>query len=169
MKRPFTRQEAIKDLSMLGIKEPQIYLLDIIPLVEMMWADGELQQSELALLDGYVCKRVRQINEIAGYAVIDPQDAQAFARRFTMQKPLPELLRMLRSLIGPSILSSSDSSYVDSVLKLMIEACIDIAANAVREYPHGLHDRFDSKEKNCFFEILKTIIDFKRPDRVNEK
>lgn len=169
MKRSLTRQEAIKDLSVLGIREPQIYLLDIIPLVEMMWADGELQQSELVILDEYVCKRVRQINDVAGYEVIDSEDAQAFARRFTMQKPLPEFLRMLRSLIGPSILSSSDSAYVDSVLKLMVEACLDIAANAVREYPYGLHDRFNPEEKNCFFEILKTIIDFKRPDGVKRK
>jgi hypothetical protein len=31
-----TRQQAIEDLSVFGTKEPQTYLLDIIPLVEMM-------------------------------------------------------------------------------------------------------------------------------------
>jgi hypothetical protein len=34
-----TRQEAIEDLSMVGIKEPCIYLLDIIPLIEMIWGE----------------------------------------------------------------------------------------------------------------------------------
>jgi hypothetical protein len=31
-----TRKQAIEDLSMFGIKEPQTYLVDIIPLVEMI-------------------------------------------------------------------------------------------------------------------------------------
>ncbi|MGD0916006.1 MAG: hypothetical protein ABSB22_06070 [Thermodesulfobacteriota bacterium] len=31
-----TREEALEDLSMFGIKAPQIYLIDIIPLVEPM-------------------------------------------------------------------------------------------------------------------------------------
>jgi hypothetical protein len=163
------RQEAIEELSLFGIKEPQTYLVDIIPLVEMIWADGEVQESELAILDEYLHKRVQQINEMAGYAAIDFQGAQAFAHRFIKQKPLPDFLRMLRVLVGPIILSSSDSHYGDSLLRLLIEACIDIVANAVRKYPYGPHDRFDSEEKRCFFEILKTFIDFKRPERVKKK
>ncbi len=62
-----TRQEAIEDLRMFGIKEPYIYLLDIVPLVEMIWADGEAYESELAVLYEYLHKRVPQINEMAGY------------------------------------------------------------------------------------------------------
>jgi hypothetical protein len=84
-----TRQEAIEDLSMFGIKGPYIYLLDTIPLIEMIWADGEAHESELAILDEYLHKRVQQINEMAGYAAIDFQGAQAFAYRFIRQKPLP--------------------------------------------------------------------------------
>ena len=76
---------------------------------------------------------------------------------------------MLRSLIGPIILSSSDSRYGEPLLKLMLEACIDIAANAVRKYPYGLHDRFDSDEKRCFYEIIMTFIDFKWPERMKKK
>lgn len=33
-----TRQNAIEDLSMFGIQGPYTYLLDIISLVEMIWA-----------------------------------------------------------------------------------------------------------------------------------
>jgi hypothetical protein len=163
------RQEAIEDLSMFGIKEPYTYLLDIIPLVEMIWADGEAHKSELAILDEYLHKRVPQINEMAGYKIMTLEDAQAFAYRFVKQRPRPEFLRMLRSLVGPVVLSSSDPRCGDPLLKLMIDACIDIAANAVRKYPYGLHDRFDSGEKECFYEILKTFIDFKRPDRMKKK
>jgi hypothetical protein len=155
-----TRQEAIKELSLFGIKEPQTYLVDIVPLIEMIWADGEVQESELAIFNEYLHKRVQQINEMAGYTAIDSQDAHAFVYRFTKQRPQNDFLRMLRWLVGPAILSSSDSHYGDSLLRLLIEAYIDIAANAVRKYPYGLHDRFDSGGKRYFFEILKTFIDF---------
>ncbi len=123
-----TREQTIEDLSMFGIKEPYTYLIDIIPLIEMIWADGEAHESELAILDEYLHKRMQQINEMAGYAAIDFQGAQAFAYQFIRQKPLPEFLRRLRSLVGPVILSSSDSHYVEPLTKLMFEACIDIAA-----------------------------------------
>ena len=85
-----TRKEAIEDLSMFGIEEPQAYLVDIIPLVEMFWADGEVQESELAILDEYLHERVRQINEMAG-AAIDFQGAQAFADRFIGMNNFPTL------------------------------------------------------------------------------
>jgi len=106
-----TFQEAIEDLSMFGIKEPYTYLIDIIPLIEMIWADGEAHESELAILDEYLHKRAQQINEMAGYAAIDFQGAQA----------------------------------------------------------NGLHDRFDSDEKRCFYEIIMTVIDFKWPERMKKK
>ncbi len=167
--RMTTREEAIQDLSLFGIKDPYTYLIDIIPLIEMIWADGEAHESELAILDEYLHKRVQQINEMAGYAAIDFQGAQAFAYQFIRQKPLPEFLRTLRSLVGPIIMSSSDSRYVEPLTKLMFEACIDIAANAVRKYPYGLHDRFDSDEKRCFYEIIMTFIDFKWPERMKKK
>jgi hypothetical protein len=155
--------EAVDQLSSLGIKSPYVYLIDLVALIEMIWADGELQEAELAILNEYMHKRVQQINEMAGYNVMDFEDAQAFAQRFIQQKPQPEFLSSLRSLIGPVILTSSDSAYVDSLLKSLVEACIDIAANAVRKYPYGLHDRFDADEKRCFSEIVKTFIDFKHP------
>jgi hypothetical protein len=42
-----TREQAIEDLRMFGIKEPYTYLLDIIPLVEMIWRKGALQSENL--------------------------------------------------------------------------------------------------------------------------
>jgi hypothetical protein len=155
--------EAVDQLSSLGIKSPYVYLIDLVALIEMIWADGELQEAELAILNEYLHKRVQQINEMAGYKVMDFEDAQAFAQRFIQQKPHPEFLSSLRSLIGPVILTSTDSAYVDSLLMSLLEACIDIAANAVRKYPYRLHDRFDADEKRCFSEIVKTFIDFKHP------
>ena len=164
-----TREQANDALAQFRIKEPQIYLIDILPLIEMLWADGEAHESELAILDEYLHKRVPQINEMAGCDVMSFEDAQAFAHRFIKQRPQPEFLKTLRSLVGPVILSSSNSDYVEPLVKLMFGACIDIAANAVRNYPYGHHDRFDSDGKRCFYEIIMTFIDFKWPERMNKK
>ena len=84
-----TRKHAIEDLRMYGIKKPQTYLVDIIPLVEMIWADGEVQESELAILDEYLHERVRQINEMTGYAAIDFHEARAFVHRFIGMNNFP--------------------------------------------------------------------------------
>jgi hypothetical protein len=163
------RTEALDKLASLDIKAPYIYLIDIVALIEMIWADGEVQQSELAILDDYLHKRVEQINNMAYHEVISIQDAQAFVEPLVQQKPPPERLAALRSLIGPIILTSSDSVYVDLLLKSLLEACIDIAANAVKNYPYDIHGRFDPAEKACFFSILKTLIEFRGADKVKNR
>jgi hypothetical protein len=37
--------EAVDQLSSLGIKSPYVYLIDLVALIEMIWADGELQEA----------------------------------------------------------------------------------------------------------------------------
>jgi hypothetical protein len=118
-------------------------------------------KNELAILDDYLHKRVPQINKMAGYKVMTFEDAPAFGHRFIKQRPQPEFLRRLRLPVDPVVLSSSDARYGEPLFKLMIEACIDIAANAVRKCPYGLHDCSALDEKRCVFEIVKTFIDFK--------
>lgn len=163
-----TRQEAIEELSTFGITGPQVYLVDIIPLLEMMWVDGKVQESEVGIFNEYLHERVRQINERAGCVVIDFNGAQAFAYRFIEEKPNPEFLRRVRSLVGPVALNSSDESYVDSVAKLLIETCIDIGAISVRRYPYGPHERFDEDKKACLFDIVKTLVEYRRPGERNK-
>jgi hypothetical protein len=44
------RQRAIDELEQHGIRGPNVYLIDIIPLIEMIWADGRVQEGELEIL-----------------------------------------------------------------------------------------------------------------------
>jgi hypothetical protein len=37
-----------------GITDAQIYLIDLIPLIEMIWADGKAQEAEVSLLADYL-------------------------------------------------------------------------------------------------------------------
>jgi len=44
------RDHIIEDLEKYGIKNEEIYLIDIIPLIEMIWADGMVQKCEVDIL-----------------------------------------------------------------------------------------------------------------------
>ena len=36
-----SREKMIKELAGFGIKQEYVYLIDVIPLIEIMWADGK--------------------------------------------------------------------------------------------------------------------------------
>ncbi len=151
------RQQAIEDLRQYGITDSQVYLIDLIPLIEIIWADGKVQPGELAILDKYLQDHVRRINRLAGYEILTPGQARTFIDRFLNQRPDPALLKNLRSLVNAVRLNTSDSEANAAVRDCLLAACIDIAASSVRQYPYGLGDRFNPAEKFCFFEILESL------------
>lgn len=156
-----TRREAIEELRHYGIQGSEVYLIDIIPILEMIWADGRAQDSEVAILDDYLRRHVDHVKRLAGYAVLTIETARKFVMRFLRKRPAPELLRTLRGFIGPVRLGSSDSAENEEIQDSLLAACLDIASSAVTQYPYGLHDRFNEDEKRCFFEILETLESFR--------
>ena len=69
-KRDLLYEEAIEELESYGITGAQIYLIDLIPLIEMIWADGKAQGSEISLLADFLKRHVEHINALAGSATI---------------------------------------------------------------------------------------------------
>ena len=65
-KRDLLYEEAIEELESYGITGAQIYLIDLIPLIEMIWADGKAQGAEISLLADFLKKHVEHINALAG-------------------------------------------------------------------------------------------------------
>jgi len=63
----------------LGFRGPEIYLAELIPAVEMAWADGEIQANELAILEAY-CE-----------ALVESLNRQVGARLFNLGRALPRL------------------------------------------------------------------------------
>ena len=151
------RKEALKELSRYGIEGAFIYLIDIIPLIEMVWADGIAQDSEIAIIDAYLHEHVNHINMIAGSDILSFEEAHDFISGFLSIKPDPEFLQTLRSLVVPVRLSTSDSDFNGAVRESLLATCLDIASSAAAQYPHKLHERFDPSEKRCFFEILDSL------------
>ncbi len=149
--------DAIAELEGFGITGAQIYLIDLIPLIEMIWADGKAQDSEVSILANYLKAHVKHINQLAGYEALTPAEAKTFVKRFLKKRPDPQLLTTLRSLIAPVRLAGSDMQVREKLKASMLAACLDIASSSVTEYPFGLNDRFNKDEKRCFFEILKSL------------
>lgn len=158
-KRELLYDEAIEELERFGITGAQIYLIDLIPLIEMIWADGKAQGAEISLLADYLKKHVDRINNLAGYPALDLEEAKAFVTKFLKHRPDPQLLAALRALIAPLRLQSSDPVACDQLKESLLAACLDIASSSVTQYPYGLHDRFTPQEKRCFFEILQSLAD----------
>jgi hypothetical protein len=158
-KRDLLYDDVIEELKNYGITGAQVYLIDLIPLIEMIWADGKAQGEEVKLLADYLKKHVKHINDIAGYKALSMDEAMAFVKKFLKTRPDPELMATLRSFIAPVRLNSSDPDKSEKLKESLLAACLDIASSSVLDNPHGLHDRFTSDEKRCFFEIMQSLSD----------
>ena len=158
-----TRQEALDRLRDYGIQGEDVYLIDLIPLVEMIWSDGQAQASEIGIFKDYLIKHVNNVNTIAGYKMLTIEKAERFLQRFLTGRPSAKLLQTLRSLVPPLRLSSSDDDANQALRESVLQGCLDIAASSVTEYPYETMERFCSDEKKCWFEIFDTLNDRSKP------
>ena len=152
-----TRQEAIDRLRRFGIEGEQVYLIDILPLIEMLWSDGKAQESEVEVLRDFLERHVAHINRLAGYRLLKDDAAARFAERFLRERPDPELLASLRSLVAPVRLAAGAPGDQARARASMLAACLDIASSAVTDYPYAVGERFCVEEKQCFFQIMDTL------------
>lgn len=151
------RQEAMEELNRHGINGMHVYLIDVFPLIEMMWADGYVQQIEIAILDQFLSNHVDAINEQAGYTVLEHKDAHAFIAPLIETQPNAQWLREVRLLIPALRFNSQDPEVNREARESLLGVCLDIAAGAVTQYPYELSERINAAEKRCFFDIMNTF------------
>ena len=151
------REEIMEQLRSFGISGKDVYFIDYIPLIEMIWADGQPQQGEKEILYEFLEKHVAYLNKMAGYKAFTLEAALQFVSGFLNERPSPEMLKTLRNIATHSGLFQENSKQRDQFEKSLLAICLDIGASCVTEYPHGLHERFNADEKRCFFEILDTF------------
>jgi len=161
------REEIMEQLKSFGISGKDVYFIDYIPLIEMIWADGEPQQGEMDIFYDFLEKHVVHLNKMAGYNAFKLEDAVQFVSGFLKERPSPEILKSLRKLAAHSGLFQEDSKKRAYFEKSLLAVCLDIGASCVKEYPYGLHERFNYDEKRCFFEIFDTFENRKLAD-INE-
>lgn len=149
--------EAINKLKQLGIRDEKIYLIDLILLIEMIWADGQAQESEVAILENYLEQHIANVNKRAGCKVLCLQDAKEFVQPYIEKCPCDKTIKNLRELVGPVRLMVKDDKENNKLKEQLLCVCIDIASIATTEYPYPSNGRFDENEKKCFFNIQRAL------------
>ena len=155
--QPLSFTAAVEKLSAYDIKQQQIYLIDLVLLCEMAWADGKIQQAERAILFNYLNHHVDSINRLAGCKILGYDEATQFVARFLDHRPDPRMLTTIRELIPAIRLENKDFEVAERTRLDILNACLDIAASSVTKYPYGLKERFTIEEKAYYHKIASIL------------
>jgi hypothetical protein len=157
-----------------GLKSIDVQFLDLIPLIEVMWADGKNQDPELNLLYRFTIEHIARLDRSAGIHAVSVADANDFLDRFAHRRPPPELLEQLRNFVFDWDEDRSDQDAVRHRHGTMLDYCMDIAAACVPHYPYGVHDRIIREEKRFLKELIQRLLltpdecqDTLKPERQN--
>lgn len=135
-----------------------IYLVDVIPLVAMMWTDGHNQEPEIKLICDFIDEHRRRLREMAGgIEVIDDKTLRRFISRFVERRPDKGLLEALWELAHPLVLSHPDDDHNRAHAKRILNFCLDIAAACVVQYPYDDRARFLTAEKEALHALMATL------------
>jgi len=108
------------------LKPQHTYLLEVMPLIEVMWADGRNQDKEISIIQEITEKHVAELNGLVeGITVISNQDAKDFLNRFLHVRPPEGLLTELRELTVDWL---KDKGKIHDKGDTIISYCLDIAA-----------------------------------------
>lgn len=154
-----TREDALTVLeTQYGIQGHEIYLLELIPLIEMVWADGRSKPPEAALVYEFALRRLAELDyEADGLNVLTAGQVNAFVERFLSKQPSPTMLRELRQLAMPVIFDHSDPQVNNKRRRMILEYCLDIGAATVPRYPYDAHERFSPPEKALLLELVEAL------------
>jgi len=149
--------EVIKKLEELGVEKNCIYLLDLIPLIEVAWADGRIQDIEVVLMQKFLKEHIAKINKRAGTEIIRYDEASNFLTGFLKKRPDPEIMKILREMAISCHFNKNKEQIAETQKINILQFCLDIAANAVTHYPYGADERFDISEKKVFIDIMRSL------------
>ncbi|PZR11120.1 MAG: hypothetical protein DI536_18455 [Archangium gephyra] len=100
------RDDALRMLAKLGFRGLDVYLAELMPAVEMAWADGVIQPNERAVLEAYCESLVEELNRQAGAPFFSLRRALRMLDRATARRLPPsqrrEALVALKQLAGIS-------------------------------------------------------------------
>ena len=147
-----TRAEALKRLARLGISGSDVYLLDVIPLFEMAWADGEVQPSERSMILAFLEDHLARLEAMRQGTLVTRLDALRFVDRFLDQKPPPGLLRELRDLLTVVRLTAPDGSHATQ--RILDGA---MAVGGVAPSPHRPGADWDERELEVLWDIEDSL------------
>ena len=137
-----------------GLQRNTVYLLELIPLIDMIWSDGKNQAEEVAILQRFAAQHLAKLNRhAAGLEVVSVEECNAFIDRFMSVRPSPALLADLKRVALQRLVERGDQTTIDTV----IHHCLDIAAACVHEYPYSLGGRIMADEKKLLLELFSEL------------
>lgn len=153
------RIQSIIDRNKLPVSS--VYLLELLPLIEMIWADGKNQAHEVNILQQFTIKHLANLSEEAeGLEVVSVDEANKFIDHFLSTRPSSQLIADLKSLAVERMRERGDREKN----KLVIDYCMDIAAACVSQYPYQASERIREEEKALLRDI---IVALQLPERVD--
>ncbi len=115
-----------------------IYLAPVLPVVQVMWADGRNQIPERAKLQVIIQDHCRALAQLAGgMEVVTQADIDIFDRTFVAQKPNPSTLSPFFEVASELLSGRSEEGKAknDSLYQRekLFQACLEIAATCPAE------------------------------------
>ncbi len=83
------KEKALQDLADLGFRGRDVYLAELLPVVEMAWADGVIAPNERALLEAYCMTLTGRLNHQAGAPFFQPARSLLVLDRLTQRRLSP--------------------------------------------------------------------------------
>lgn len=137
------------------LQPKELYLLPLVPLIEMMWADGIIQPAEISIFYEQVTRHLAELHASAdGEEVVSVEEAEAFLDRYLKTPPDPQKLGALRKHSLKMLDVGSDRELIRRRKQELIDTCLDLAAAAVTTYPYGKRDRIMASEKALLRELF---------------
>ncbi|MFT7686812.1 MAG: hypothetical protein ACI9FB_002160 [Candidatus Azotimanducaceae bacterium] len=139
------------------LKEADIHLLDLIPLIEMIWVDNENQNAEIDILYRFALDHLCNLEDKDGNTPITENDVNSFLDRFTQKQPEAQMLKDLRELCIDQLGAQTDQSEQKSRKDAILDHCLDIAGACAAAYPYKYNERVAISEKTLIKELFRKL------------
>ena len=153
------RESALDRLRRCSIEGKRIYLIDLIPLIEMIWAGdrARVAPTQIEFLYQYANWHLGHINAMAGYLLLKSTDATNFAAPYLVSRPDMARLKKVRECIVPVRLGETRNDYGDMVMNRIMSACRGILSMSVAKYPREFQHIYRPREEDVYLDIMKSF------------
>lgn len=153
-------------LSQYDFPQSFIYLAPVLPLVQVMWADGRNQMPERAKIHVIIQDHCNALNELAGGVnVVSSADVETFDRVFIANQPPAPMLqtfteyakKLLEEKAGEAV-SQAGSLYNQEKL---FHACLEIAATSPvkiqQDFGEDVYERVIDQERSFIRQLFNLV------------
>jgi hypothetical protein len=153
------RESALERLRRYSIEGKRIYLIDLIPLIEMIWAGdrARVAPTQIEFFYRYANWHLGHINTMAGYLLLKSTDATNFTAPYLVSRPDMARLKKIRECIVPVRIGETRNDYGDMVINRIMSACREILSMSVAKYSREFQHIYRPREVDVYLDIMKSF------------